>query len=427
MDQGTLYRASWLVDGTGAAGGPGGVLVRGGRIAEVLRGEAALRRTPPGARVVDLEGRTLLPGLIDAHVHLCLPGDGTPFPQTVAEPRGVIAAIALRNAGVALRAGITTLRDCGGFPDVLYALRRAVALGYAQGPRLVLAGWPLTITGGHCHYFGGEADGPDRLRTRVREAIKDGADYIKAMGTGGGTPGTRSWRPSFSAEEVAALVDEAHRFGRRAALHCLCAEALQYAVEARADEIQHAWFMTGPDDPQRFDPAVAGAIADAGIPVCPTLSVGRHLIQAVAAMPAPSADDQEALRRWERLEAEVLEIASALRTRGVRFVAGSDAGWRFSPFDALLTDLELMVESGCLPLEAIHAATGAAAEALAVGEETGTLRPGLAADLIAVWGRPDQDVRALRRLDRVILGGAPVWSGPAAEGGGEPTHPQKVP
>lgn len=419
MDAGTLYRAAWVIDGSGRPGdGPGAVLVRNGRIAEVLRGEAAIRRAAAGAEVVSLEGRTLLPGLIDAHVHLCLPGDGTPFPRIVAEPRGVIEAIALRNAAVALRAGITTLRDCGGFPDVLYALRRAISLGYARGPRLVLAGWPLTITGGHCHYFGGEADGPDTLRGRVREAIKGGADYIKAMGTGGGTPGTEAWRPSYSREEVAALVDEAHRFGRRATLHCLCAEALRYAVDAGADEIQHAWFMTGPDSPQALDPGVADAIARAEIPVCPTLGVGRHLRQAVAAMSAPSPDDETAVLRWERVEAEVLDIAGALRSRGVRFVAGSDAGWRFSPFDALLTDLELMAAVGCSPLECIHAATGAAADALGVGHETGMLREGLAADLIAVWGRPDQDLGALRRIDRVILADVPVWSSPVAEGEG---------
>ncbi len=398
----TLISASWLIDGTGAPPVEGGaVLVRDGRIAEVYR-------QTPGAETIHLEGCTLLPGLIDAHVHLCLPGDGTPFPQAVAEPRGVVQAIALRNAAAALRAGITTLRDCGGFPDVLYALRRAIRLGYAQGPRLVLAGWPLTITGGHCHYFGGEADGPDGVRAKVREAIKGGADYIKAMGCGGGTPGTISWKPSYSREEVAVLVDEAHRFGLKATLHCLCAEAIAYAVEAGADEIQHAWFLTGPDTPQRLDPAVAGSIAGAGIPVCPTLSVGLCLREAIAAMEKPTPDDLAAAERWRQLEEEVLSIAGELRRRGIPFVAGSDAGWRFSPFTALLAELELMVAAGFSPMQCIQSATSAAARALGLEDETGTIGPGLSADLIAVRGRPDRDIRALRQTRLVMLQGRRV-------------------
>lgn len=407
-----LLKPSWLIDGTGAAPvDRGAVLVRNGRIAEVFRGEvmaASAVALPPDTETVHLDGCTLLPGLIDAHVHLCLPGDGMPFPQAVVEPRGVVQAIALRNIGVALRAGITTVRDCGGFPDVLFSLRRAIELGYARGPRLVLAGWPLTITGGHCHYFGGEADGPDGVRAKVRETIKSGADYIKAMGCGGGTPGTQAWRPSYNRAEVSALVEEAHRFGLKATLHSLCADAITYAVDARADEIQHAWFMVGPDEPQRFDPSVADSIASTRIPVCPTLSVGRHLREAMAAREAPSPDDLAALERWKRIEDELLTIAAALRQRGVRFVAGSDAGWRFSPFNALLTDLELMLAAGCSPMECIHAATGTAARALGVEGETGTIQPGLAADLIAVGGQPDQDIRALRQIRLVMSNGISV-------------------
>ncbi|MDR7419615.1 MAG: amidohydrolase family protein [Armatimonadota bacterium] len=400
----TVIRAGRLIDGTGAAAVEGGaVLVRDDRIIAVNDGSV-----PLDSEIIDLSDCTLLPGLIDAHVHLCLPGDGTPFPQAVAEPRGVVQAIALRNAAQAVRAGITTLRDCGGFPDVLFALRRAIALGYAFGPRLVLAGWPITITGGHCHYFGGEADGTDGVRGKVREAIKSGADYIKAMGTGGGTPGTQSWRPSYSREEMAALVDEAHRFGYRAIVHCLCGEATGFALDAGADEIEHAWFMTGPETPQHLDPQVADRIATSGVPVCPTMSVGHYVRTAVAALPAPSPDDVTAADRWARLDAEVMEIVAALRRRGVRFVAGSDAGWRFSSFDALHRELELMAEAGCSVQECLVAATSGAAAALGLEAETGAIRPGLAADLIAVSGRPDEDLAALRQVRFVMKGGTRI-------------------
>lgn len=405
-----LYSSAWLLDGTGSpATARGGVLVRDGRIADVYRGalppDGAL---PADTEVISLDGCTLLPGLIDAHVHLCLPGDGTPFPQTVEEPRGVIHAIAQRNARTALEAGITTLRDCGGYPDVVYALRRAIDLGYAGGPRLVLTGWPITITGGHCRYFGGEADGPEGLRVKVREAIKGGADYIKAMASGGGTPGTQGWRAAFNGAEVAAIVDEAHRFGYHATLHCTCADAIAHAVDARADEIQHASFAAAPDGSTVFDERVAEALAASDIPVCPTLSVGRFVHQRIAALSAPTAADRLLADRFERMTHDAIDHAARLRNLGVSMIAGSDAGWRHSPFDALHAEIECMAAAGFSPLQCLHAATGAAASMLRVEDETGTLRPGLAADLVAVQGRPDQDLGALRRVLMVVRAGVRV-------------------
>jgi imidazolonepropionase-like amidohydrolase len=400
-----LISAAALIDGTGApAFGPAAVLVQNGRIARVYDPPPD-GDLPPGCERVHFDDATLLPGLIDAHVHLCLPGDGTPFPTSVAEPRAVISAIALRNASVALRAGITTLRDCGGFPDVLFGLRRSIELGYAEGPRLVLAGWPLTMTGGHCHYFGGEADAPDGVRAKVRETLKLRVDYIKAMGSGGGTPGTQSWRAAFTQAEVNALVDEAHRFGYRATLHCTCAGAIAYTVNAGADEIQHASFFETPDGAQRLIPEVADALAASGIPVCPTISVGRHVITSVDAKADAAAEERALADRWRHIEQETLSIAAHLHGLGVAFVAGSDAGWRFSPFDALLTELELMAGIGVPPLRCVDAATGRAAAALGIEHQTGTIRPGLAADLVAVRGRPDRDLRALRSIRMVMRAG----------------------
>jgi imidazolonepropionase-like amidohydrolase len=405
-----FYSASWLFDGTSSpAVERGGVLVRGGRIIEVYRGDLpAASALPQGTEVVALDGCTLLPGLIDAHVHLCLPGDGTPFPETVAEPRGVIHAIAQRNARTAVEAGITTLRDCGGYPDVVYTLRRAIDLGYARGPRLVLAGWPITITGGHCRYFGGEADGVEGLRVKVRAAIKGGADYIKAMASGGGTPGTQAWRAAFNRDEVEAIVDEAHRFGYHTTLHCTCAEAIAHSVAAGADEIQHASFTAAADGSAAFDDGVAVGLASAGIPVCPTLSVGRFVHERITASPAPSAGDRALADRFERMTHASIDHASRLRKLGVPMIAGSDAGWRHSPFDALHAELECMAAAGFSSVECLHAATGAAASMLRVDSDTGTLRPGLAADLVAVQGRPDQDLGALRRVRVVVRAGARV-------------------
>ncbi len=395
-----LLKADWLFDGTGhPAVMNAAILVQHGRIQKIYQKSPSRSELPEGCQTIELEDCTLLPGLIDCHVHLCLPGDGTPFTQAVAHPHGVIEAIAIRNARKALYAGITTLRDCGGFPDVLSSLRRSIELGYVEGPRLILAGWPITITGGHCHYFGGEADGPEHLRKKVREAVKWGADYIKIMGSGGGTPGSISWQPAYHLEEMTAIVEEAHSLNRKAIVHCLCAGAIVNAAQARADEVEHAGFLTGQDDvPQSFDLESAKMLADASIPVCPTLSVSEFVI---------GSGDPD-LKRWQRTKDDNLSNAKKLRDLGASFVAGSDAGWRWSPFDALHAEIQNMEQLGVSPSDCIAAATGQAAKGLGLEGTTGMIREGLSADLLAVRGRPDADLRSISKVVMVMKEGRRV-------------------
>src|SRR6516225_689810 len=407
--RGLIIRASRLVDGTGApAVHDPTVVVENGRIRKIYAGPAPEGGRPPGSRTLDLRGHTLLPGLIDAHVHLVRPGDGTPFETAVREPDGVLAVAAAENARRALRAGITTVRDCGGMRDATLDLGRARQLGYAILPRLHLCGRPITITGGHCWYFGGEADGAEEIRRMVRRLLKSGVDYIKIMATGGGTVGTMPWLPSFSAEELRAAVEEAHRFGRRVGIHSLCAEATRHVLAAGADQIEHAYFIVDAGGRQEFDPRVADAIAKAGTPVTTTLSVGHYLIEALSRREGRAPKDRELLERWRRMFAQTLENARRMHAAGVRFVAGTDAGWRFTPFDGLVTEIELIREAGASPAEAIAAATSDAAAAMGIGAETGALREGLAADIIAVAGDPLADLGVLRRPAMVMLGGIVV-------------------
>ncbi len=191
----TVIIADRLIDGFGDHPIDDPVIeVSGDRIDRVYQ---ATHNEPGSSRVIDLRGSTLLPGLIDAHVHLNLPGDGTAFEDAMREADEVLVANAAFSSALSLRAGITTLRDTGSRGMTTFGVRRALELGIGPGPRLLLCGKPITVTGGHTWYFGGEADGPEGLRKKVRLLIKDGADFIKVISGGGGTPNTKPWLASF--------------------------------------------------------------------------------------------------------------------------------------------------------------------------------------------------------------------------------------
>jgi imidazolonepropionase-like amidohydrolase len=402
----TVIRGARLIDGSGDAPLDAAVIVvRGSTIESVLQGEPPAAIADEADQVLDLPGCTVLPGLIDLHVHLNLPGDGTPFEQSAREPDGVLGAHTVVAAGVALDAGITTVRDCGSRVNTAFDVRRAHDLGYVRGSRMVLAGSPITVTGGHEWYLGGEADGPEGVRLKVRSLVKSGADFIKVLGSGGGTPNTKSWLPSFRPEEFAALVDETHRLGRRITIHCLNAESMEQAAAAGADQIEHGWFILDEAGHQEYVPAVADKLAAAGVAVTPTLSVGSYNIRATQAGLARTEDDEAYLRRWETMLADNITHVGRLHEAGVTIVAGSDAGWAFTPFDAVPEEVALLRQAGLTPMSAIQAATSRAAAVMGREHEIGSVKPGLQADLIAVQGDPLADVAALRDLRLVMQAG----------------------
>lgn len=353
--------------------------------------------------VLDMRGSTLLPGLIDGHVHLNLPGDGTSFEASMAKSDEQLSAAALASALSAARGGVTTVRDLGGRRLTTYAARDAARAAGVPAARMLLAGPSLTITGGHCRYFGGETDGPDGVRVAVRRRVGEGADWIKIIGSGGGTPNTLSHKPSFTRDEVAAIVDEAHRFDVRVTMHCLCATAMRNAIDAGVDCIEHGWFLTSEHAQQEFDTDVAQRVADAGITVVATLSVGHFILDQYRNQSSSlRATEQAYAESWRSGLEQNLEHFHRLRDAGVRLVGGTDAGWRFTPFDGLATECSLMVEGGMTVREALAACTGRSAEALGVSGETGRLAPGLVADVIAVQGDCMSDIRALKDITLVM-------------------------
>ncbi|MDX6421392.1 MAG: hypothetical protein QOG28_6012 [Trebonia sp.] len=401
-----IIRADSLIDGTGSAPLPNPVVVvDGDTITGVYQGAAPEGAVPAGAEELDYTGCTLLPGLIDAHVHLDMPGNDTMLEDIVREPDGVLVASAANAARTALEAGITTVRDTGGRGDTTFQLRRALDLGIASGPRMLLTGQPVTITGGHCWYLGGEADGVDGVRLKVRQLARAGADWIKVMGSGGGTLNTISYKPSFSREEVAAIADEAHRLNRKVTVHCLCAEALEYAVAAGVDGIEHAGFILNEAGEQMFVPEVAEKVAKAGVVVTTTLVVGYDVVTHYEAGPEVPPQEREFYDKWKMMLEDNLDQFRKFREAGVEFIAGTDAGWRRTRFDDLPTELYLMTEGGMSTLDAIRHGTSYTAEFLGIGDKVGTVKPGYSADIIAVAGDPLPDLRKLGDVRLVVQGG----------------------
>ena len=414
----TVIYADRLIDGTGAAPVQDAVLVVDGPyIKAVFEGKAPEGAVPDDAVVLDYRGSTLMPGLIDAHVHLNLPGDGTTLEQAVLEDDGVLVATATLAAMRALSAGITTVRDVGAARGTVFQARRAIELGHGHAARIVAGGQPITITGGHTWYLGGEADGVEGVRLKTRMMAKMGADFIKIMASGGGTLNTMSWLPSFRPEELRAVVEEAHRQGRKATAHCLCAASIEDAIDAGIDQIEHASFIVDKAGNQVFSPSTGEKIARAGVPVTGTLAVGGYFVKIMSAKENRTADEQSQLDRWLRMHDSNLSQFRKMRSAGVNFVAGTDAGWRYTPIEGLALEIELMHEGGMSTMEALVAATGLGAKVIEIDDRVGTLSTGKIADVIAVGGNPLDDLACLRDVRLVMQSGAVRMAGGARSEG----------
>lgn len=389
----------WLLDGTGAPPRQGqAVAIADGRIEAVGRAAEVVPRE--GDEVVRAPAATLLPGLINLHVHLSLASDNAPFIAYMDAQSDVALALrAAHNAGVALRAGITTVRDCGARRTTVLDVRAAQAQGLVQGARIVSCGWPLTISGGHMRPFGGEVDGELDARRMVRRLVSAGADFIKVAGSGGGTPGSLSQYPSFLPDELRSIVETAHGLGRKVTVHCTATAAIANALAAGADSIEHGYF-SAPGALLAFDERLAEGLAAAGIPISPTLQVARDMVETLPAGPERDA--------WSRRREAQFEMVRRLHRAGVRLLVGSDAGWRFTRFDTLWREVDELVGCGLSSVEAIRAATGAASEAIGCADAFGTVRPGLSADLLLVAGDVARDIQCLAKVSAVYFQGRPL-------------------
>lgn len=381
-----------IIDGTGAEPVRGrSVVVEGGVITAVVDDARA-----PRGNGVDLAGYTLLPGLINCHVHLCLGAEADPVRPLREEPLALTAIKALLRARETARAGVTTVRDLGGREYVEIAARRAIQEGLIDGPRILAAGRPVCMTGGHGHWLAREADGPDDARKAVREQLKAGADVIKIIATGGVmTPGVEPGSPQMTLEEMRAAIEEARKAGRRTAAHAMAATGISEAIDAGITSIEHGVFLT--------EEIVAHMRRD-GTFLVPTLNAPI----AIAAGGLAAGIPHFMVRKSEQVvPAHVASFQLAHRA-GVRIAAGADSGTPLNFHGSLLPELGLMVKYGMTPLEAIRAATVTAADCLGLGEVTGRVAPGYAADLIAVAGDPAERIEALLDLKLVLVNGRAV-------------------
>ena len=394
----TILFPEWLIDGSGAAPlTQQAVVLVGDQIEKIVPANTSEMPTNDETHaIIRLPNMTLLPGLINHHAHLVLPGDNTPFFAMNDESDATLALRAAHNIAKSLQAGVTTVRDCGGRGTVIIDAREAQRKGLAHGARIVSCGWTLTITGGHTRNFGGECDGVDGVRTMTRRVISQGAEYVKVMASGGGTPGSLPSHPSFSVAELRAIVELAHSMGKTVTAHCTCTAAIANAVEAGVDFIEHAMF-TSPETPNTYDPRVAAKLAKSGIRVTPTLQVFRDLVDWLPAGPERTG--------WKiRNETHELQISHLIEL-GVPLLAGSDAGWRATDFDTFWKELDELVICGLSPVQAIHAATGAISQALQHHEKFGLVQAGYLADLLVVDGDVSSDIRCLQQVRAVFQSG----------------------
>ena len=401
----TILKAARLIDTAAeAVHEQAAILLEGNTVRQI--GTAETVHAPEGASVqeIDYGDATILPGLVDSHVHLNGIGDGRAGDELVTLPDEVLTVQSAQNARRHLYSGVTTLRDCGAKNSTTFMLRQAVDLGIVPAPRLILAGRPVAIIGGHLSYFGTAATGVDECRAAVRQLIKEGADFIKITATGGSTRTSHPLRPSFNVEELRAICDEAHRFGKHAAAHCASSQGMANSLDAGIDTIIHG-VHKDPDGADTYRPDITERIAEQGVFVNPTLGQGVARIRMLEDMQSLTTAQQAELDAARHTSDARMDHFARMRDAGVVMAAGSDSAWSYYPMGDYQTDIEAHAMAGMSNMEAIISATRDAARSCCIDSLVGTLDPGKQADVLVVNGNPLDDLADLRQVADVFLAG----------------------
>lgn len=389
-DPDLTLRGVRVVDARGVVAERADVVIRSGRIEVVGTGTGA------SGPELDLAGRTVVPGLMNAHAHISLDGSADPdvaFRSETPSQRTIRSAARLRET---LGAGVTTIRDVGGPASVL-EVAAMVASGELPGPRMLAAGQVVTITGGHGHWMGIESDGPDAARRAVRQNIKGGATAIKLMATGGMmTAGRQAGVPQLTVEEMSAAVEEAHKRGLPVGAHAESKTGVMNALRAGVDSIEHG---------HGGDTETIEVMLRNGQFLVPTILSDRRIIEADPAAGIPV----EVVEQCAALHSQLVTFLQAAIRAGVKVAAGNDGGAPLVQNGEMVPELQLYVDHGMTPLQALASATRVTADLFRL-PDVGLVEPGYVADLLVVDGDPVASVSALASPRHVIQAGRVVAS-----------------
>lgn len=380
---GLLIRGASIVEARGER--PGDVLVREGRIVEV--GDVRGATDEP---VLSANGRYLSPGLIDCHIHLCY--EGGPDPRAMTKKTDAqLETEAATHARETLLAGITTARDCGGRGFAETRVRDAVRVGRLAGPRLVTSGHPICRKGGHTSYYARQTDGPGDCAAAANEQIAAKVDWLKVIATGGITsPNVDPRMAELSEEDIRAVVEEGRRIGVPVAAHAHGGDGIRHALAAGVRSIEHGTFL---------DEGTIGAMVEKQVFLVPTLIATRAMIDAGTARGVP----EFAVRKAEEIDPIRRKAFAECLRRGVQIAMGTDAGTPFNRHGDNPREVELMVEAGMTPAQALESSTTTASKLLGLDGEVGRIEPGYVADLLLLSRNPLDDGSAFRRDLSVVV------------------------
>jgi imidazolonepropionase-like amidohydrolase len=391
----TLIRGATLLDGTGAdPRRDTSLVIEDGRLTAV--GNEAAARAPAGATVVDVEGRTVLPGLFDCHVHLELDAGASPLVALAAEaPRETSRAAAGRAAAM-LRRGVTTVRDCGASGHGVIRLRDAIAAGRIEGPRILACGQAIGRRGGHAAVLCDPVETDDDAAAAARRQLAAGADFVKLMVTGGfGKDGEKLDHCELTAGQVRAAAEVAHAAGKRLTCHAYGTRGIMHAIEGGADSIEHAAFL---------DDETIRLLRQRDIFIVPTLT---NTFRATTGGGQGGVLDYLVATASSALPTMLANAGRAFR-EGVPMAIGTDGGSWLNRHADVATEVRLRVETGASPLAALTMATRDSARCLGLDREVGTLEVGKRADVLVVDGDPLADLAALERVHAVYTAGRRV-------------------
>jgi imidazolonepropionase-like amidohydrolase len=377
-----------LIDGNGRTIERATIIIRNETIHAA--GPSRSVSIPRGAIRIDGRGLTVLPGLIDCHVHLCLGAEPDVVRAIGQETPTETLIKSSQMARQTLEAGITTVRDVGSRDHSIFALKRAIDKGLTVGPRIVGAGLAICMIGGHARFIGQEVEGIEQVREVVRAQIAGGAQVIKVIASGGVlTPGTSPDQAQMTIEELQAAVDEAKRAGLKVAAHAHGSSGMKNAIRAGVHSIEHATLM---------DVEAAGLMDQHGVYMVPTLSALATTAACRRGCGIPDSALDKAKTMTKRHQASFKQA----HRRGLLIAMGTDAGTPFNYHGENAQELERMVAFGMSPMEAVLASTSYAARLIGLEEKIGTLQRGKEADLIVIEGNPLRKIELLRDRSRIV-------------------------